>query len=908
MKVPVVGEFLGRYEIVRALGSGAMGQVYAAYDETLAREVALKVLRAQFSDDFERRQRFEREAKAIAALDHPNIVTVYSVEEDNGTHFITMQLVEGKTLDEVVPSGGLSINTFLELAVRLVEAVAAAHRKGIVHRDLKPSNVMVTEDGRLKVLDFGLAKLREDGAEGARVGDPETMGLTLEGQIIGTVAYMSPEQAEGRAADHRSDIFSLGVLLYEMATGDAPFKGDTPISVMSSIIKDTPTLITRLKPGLPPHLGRIIRTCLAKDPVRRYQTAIDLRNALDDLKIELQTGEFEAPSEQHVAGPERQAEARDETGWPGAVRAGSIAALVIAAMAVGVLWGMSRAGGGAPFDDDAINGQPAPLRLTSQASLAGSPSWSPAGTELVYSSDVNGTMDLWHQEADGRTRLLTSLPGDETDPDWAPDDSSVAYTSDFGNNGIHLISPRGGQSSRLTDFGMRPKWSPSADRIVFEWRGDMYVVETHGSSEPRLLVEDTAGSPHAIWSHDGARVYYWNRTDADVFMVPASGGEPQALNLVPTGQEVAGLAAASDGSFLVLSRGPYGGNKDIWKVPLDADGRPGGDPVHLTWPTTDDVDPAISPDGRRLAYAARRVTRHLWAYDFDPVSARPTGVSQQLTTASDSNYYPSVSADGNLLVWTAHRTSDQGQLYSMRLDGELIEEKVTTVWERQVREIGGAFAPAGDVLLFTSTWRGAYELYRVGCFVECVPTPLTDIEHPVRDVMPSWSPSGDRVVFYSNRSGNWDIWSLMLGNGGEPRRLTDAVTFEMYPSFSPSGRHIAYWTNKDGGGGDIWEIDAESGSNARPLAVSEAQEGWGAWSPDEHWFFFASDRSGSFNIWVQEANVDNPEPFRVTNFAALNTGLPETVLYTKFAVAPGRLIIPVEERSGGLWLLQDISR
>ena len=230
MKVPVVGEFLGRYEIVRALGSGAMGQVYAAYDASLDREIALKVLRAKFSEDFMRRERFEREAKAIAALDHPNIVTVYSVEEDAGTHFITMQLIEGCTLDALVPEGGLPTQKFLDLTLRLVEAVAAAHQKGIVHRDLKPSNVMVADDGRLKVLDFGLAKLRVEETEDEPLGDPETMGLTLEGQIIGTVAYMSPEQAEGRPADHRSDIFSLGVLMYEMATGAAPFEGDSPVS------------------------------------------------------------------------------------------------------------------------------------------------------------------------------------------------------------------------------------------------------------------------------------------------------------------------------------------------------------------------------------------------------------------------------------------------------------------------------------------------------------------------------------------------------------------------------------------------------------------------------------------------------------------------------------------------------
>ena len=269
----MIGRSLGPYKILRSLGVGGMSEVYEAEDTRLRRRVALKVLPPEMAEDFERRERFEREAKAIAALDHPNIVTVHSIEECDGVYFITMQLVEGETLSEVIPEGGLPLNRFLDIAVRLVEAVSAAHQKGVIHRDLKPTNIMVGDDGRLRVLDFGLAKLRGETAGLLESSELQTMRLTGEGQIIGTVSYMSPEQAEGRTADHRSDIFSLGVLLYEMATGEKPFKGDTPMSVMSAILKDTPPLVTDLRPVLPKHLSRIVKLCLAKDPVRRFQSS-----------------------------------------------------------------------------------------------------------------------------------------------------------------------------------------------------------------------------------------------------------------------------------------------------------------------------------------------------------------------------------------------------------------------------------------------------------------------------------------------------------------------------------------------------------------------------------------------------------------------------------------------------------
>jgi non-specific serine/threonine protein kinase len=259
-----------------------MGEVYLAEDTTLKRQVALKVLPPELAASQERLERFQREAETLAALDHPNIVTIHSVEEAEGVHFLTMQLVEGKRLSDLIPKGGMALGRIFEVAIPLADALAAAHEKGVIHRDLKPGNIMVTDDGRVKVLDFGLAKLRPE-LDAGEVTELPTEPLTDEGRILGTVPYMSPEQLEGRELDGRTDIFSLGVVLYEMATGKRPFTGDSSVSIISSIIKDAPREVDTLRTDMPHHLGRIIRHCLEKDPARRFQSALDIRNELEDL-------------------------------------------------------------------------------------------------------------------------------------------------------------------------------------------------------------------------------------------------------------------------------------------------------------------------------------------------------------------------------------------------------------------------------------------------------------------------------------------------------------------------------------------------------------------------------------------------------------------------------------------------
>jgi predicted Ser/Thr protein kinase len=281
----MVGTTLSHYRVLELLGRGGMGEVYAAEDLKLRRRVALKVLPVEMAENAERRRRFEREAQAVAALNHPGIVTIYSVEHDAGRSFLTMELVEGRTLEQAVPAGGLPLAQFLRIAIQLADAMNAAHERGILHRDLKPGNVMLTKDGRIKVLDFGLAKLADVAPAAAlNVQGPLT---TSSGQIVGTLSYMAPEQAEGRTIDHRADIFGLGVLLYELAAGIRPFGGESNVALLTALLRDTPRPITEMRTDLPPALAPIIQRCLEKDPAARYQSAGDLGAALETVRISM---------------------------------------------------------------------------------------------------------------------------------------------------------------------------------------------------------------------------------------------------------------------------------------------------------------------------------------------------------------------------------------------------------------------------------------------------------------------------------------------------------------------------------------------------------------------------------------------------------------------------------------------
>src|SRR5262245_4245256 len=491
------GTRLGSYEIVSLLGEGGMGEVYRARDLRLQREIALKILPDAAASDAARRERFTREALAVAALNHPHIVTIHSVE-DAGSHVVlAMELVEGRSLAQVLPAGGLPLDRLLTVGIAVAEAMSAAHQKGITHRDLKPANVMLGEGehaGRIKVLDFGLAKRAEtpfgfsSGSMLPTADGERAAPITGAGQILGTVAYMSPEQAEGKAIDARSDLFSLGVVLYEMATGERPFTGDTSVSVLASIVKDTPKSVTEIKPALPPDLGRIIRRALAKDPERRYQSAKDLRNDLEDLRASLPAGQSRQGEIPHAAPAVRSspsvggatAPSSDAQVAAALVRKYSrpllaLNAVLVLAFVGGLTWFLRRDPQVLPSEGAERAPSIADVQITqlTTSGIADRPSLSPDGRYVVYVQHVRVGESLWLRQTTTESNVQIVSPQPRVmlfGGTFTPDATSVDFVRQAGNGPWEVwpVAFLGGTSRRfIADVASPISWSPDGRRFAF---------------------------------------------------------------------------------------------------------------------------------------------------------------------------------------------------------------------------------------------------------------------------------------------------------------------------------------------------------------------------------------------------------------------------------------------------------
>jgi eukaryotic-like serine/threonine-protein kinase len=722
------GTHIGGYEILVALGAGGMGEVYAARDLALDRTIALKVLPDRLASDPDRRRRFEREAKAIAALNHPNIVTIHSIEDDGGVQFLTMELIDGRTLDEML-GRPLALDALLKVAIPLTDAVARVHEKGITHRDLKPANVMITDDGRVKVLDFGLAKLRDEPEEVVVAGSLATATgpLTEQGHVLGTVVYMSPEQAEGLSADERSDIFSLGVMLFEMATGQRPFSGDTRAAFIASLMRDTPPMATEVRPQLPLEFSRIVRRCLVRDAEHRYQSAKDLRNALEELKQDFDSGSSQAGSAS-MAGI---APGRARWWW----LAGAAALAVVAAF-VFFEWS---------------GDQPSPFvttftKLTSGAGIEEHPSFSPDGKWIVYSATTAGGRHIFLQSVAGQNPIdLTRDPlVTDSQPAFSPDGEQIAFRSERLGGGVFLMGRTGEFGRLIARSGYNPTWSPDGREIVYSTeRGDANPYNRLGvgqlwavavaNGNRRLVYEGDAVQP--AWSPHGQRIAFWTVGDdgsRDVYTIPATGGTPVAVTNAP-GADFS-PAWSPDGKQLFFSS-DRSGSPNLWRIRIEeASGKVDGPPEPLTTNSSWVADVTVAGDGRRVAYASVMTTSNIQRFDFDPIVGMITSAGSWVTTGTAFRRYIDVSPDGQQLVFSSG--VGQEDIFVSAADGS------------RMRQL------TNDLAL---------------------------------DRRPTWSPDGRQIAFESTRNGPYQIW-LVNGDGSDLRLLTGDPTYRFnYHAWSPAG-------------------------------------------------------------------------------------------------------------------------
>jgi Tol biopolymer transport system component len=867
------GTRLGACEIVTLLGSGGMGEVYQAQDLRLHRSVAIKILPEHLANDPERRVRFEHEAQSVAALNHPNIVTIHSVEQADGLLFLTMEFVEGRPLSDLIPRGGFSLVRLLALAIPLADAVSAAHLKGITHRDLKPANVMVTDDGRVKILDFGLAKLVEQPGFDADMTRLGSQPITDEGRIVGTVSYMSPEQAQGKRIDPRSDIFSLGVMLHEMATGERPFQGTTAVSTITHLVRDAPPSITEINPALPRDFAQIVRRCLAKDPEHRTQTAKDLRNQLDDLQHDLQFG-----NQAGLTTPVVRQRTRSRIAWVAA-------ALGATAVVGGVVWAVAgvRPGGASdlPFVSEVA-------RLTHDAALSEWPTWSPDGRMVAFASNRGGNLNIYVRRLDGGNDVNVTQDGSQNfQPAFSPDGNWLAFVSTrnsrtglikvggpFGGNDsytsggdVWMAPTFGGRAQRLAPDGNAPVWHPDGHKIAYitgpELHRAIFEVTVETRTQQPLLQSDasTWEISRIRYSPSGSWITFETR-DEQVFVVPATGGEPRRL--------VAGFSHtwAPDGTRLYFCVRNAGGGSQLSSAAIDqGTGRLKDEPRMLSAMIGRLRDLAISPDGERMAVTEVEGSFNLTRLPLTEAGDAPAGPEEPLTTGHVFDRQPSVAPDSRRIAYVSDRL---GQRQVWILDVDTRNPYPIQLRGSYVDTQGPRWLPDGRKLLFRRLAAdGKIFLWIVAADgSDAQDLGVTTIS-TYADT-PGISRDGGRALFPALVDGYYQLVSLDLLT-----RKTKQITFspddKHSAEWSPDGRWIVYTSNANRSS-QLWRIPADGGQ-PQALTHSDDRDRHMFYSPDGRWLYFQPNH---LNIYRMPADGGLAQP--VTRFPEAGLFLEEPTI------------------------------
>ncbi|HEX7361547.1 MAG TPA: protein kinase [Bryobacteraceae bacterium] len=814
----LAGTRMGPYEILAAIGAGGMGEVYRARDTRLGREVAIKMLRR------DGHARLLHEARAVSALNHPNILGLYDIGSENGSEFLVMELVRGKTLDQIIGNCGIVVNEAVKYAIPIADALARAHAAGILHRDLKPSNIMISADGVPKILDFGLAQA----AEPENPGGDQTQSLTgaSERLVAGTPAYMSPEQAEGKKLDARSDIFSFGAVLYEMVTGRRAFRGDSTASTLAAVLHHEP----HPPANIPKELERIIQRCLRKDPNRRFQH-------MSDLKVELEEVlEDTASGIQPVRPVVSQKQHRIV--WA--------AVAVVLGLTAGLSFWITN-----PKNEATGPEPPGLYRFTSYPGVETMPAFSPDGKQIAYVRAEHDPIDggLWGKRQ-GQANIylklvgaaaelrLTNHPGVDYYPAWSPDGQYIAfYRSEPGVSGFYIVSAFGGEERRITrgkagSAGLA--WLPDGRHLVVS------LVYEGSHPSPLYKISLDTGERHAITSPPGkgmgdalpaispdgktlAFVRFKDSGAADLCVVPLSGGAPRCRPLHADWPW--GLTWTASGDSIIVSAmrtGPF----QLWRYRLG-----GGTPTAVTSGEEDAIFPTSPRQGNQLAYVLSRRNVNLWELKIDNPQAVTASDARPIASSTRTQADPAFSPDGRKIAFLSDRSGTQ-EIW-------ITDREAHTF--AQLTHFGGpptgspSWSPDGLEIAFDSQQGARTDIYAISA-EGGAPRRITT--GPGENCVPSWSADGKSIYFASNRNGDFQIWMAPAATGETVAHPAVQVTrgggFRAFES--SDGKYLYY--AKGRGKPGLWRRNLSDGKE-EPVFESLQRWGWWALGPDVIYFFEA---------------------------------------------------------------------
>jgi Tol biopolymer transport system component/serine/threonine protein kinase len=806
----ILGRTISHYRIIEKLGGGGMGVVYKAEDTSLHRFVALKFLPDEVARDHQALERFRREAQAASALNHPNICTVYEIGEENGQVFIVMEYLDGATLKHRIGGRPMEIDTIFDLAIQIADGLDAAHTEGVVHRDIKPANLFVTKRGHAKILDFGLAKLtpatKGIGASAMPTAAGEEL-LTSPGTAVGTVAYMSPEQVRGKEQDARTDLFSFGVVLYEMATGALPFRGDTSGVITDGILNRASVAPVRLNPEVPTELERIINKALEKDRSLRYQHASEIRSDLQRLKRDSDSA--------RLGGAQPRMERRKRPFWQILAAAGTVVVIVLLWIIAG-RW----------------KGPGAALHTTlSQVTFAGGideyPAWSPDGKALLYTGEVGKIRKIFRQDlASGHGTQLTHGDFDELQPTWSPNGKEIAFVrsrqpgaklqpgdvfGEFQEGDLWVMDLSTGKESKVAENAFDPAYSPDGKRLAVDasWAGPrrIWVLDREGRNPQQITTDTSEELSHIApsWSPDGKKITFQNleRTKFNIRVVNLDSKQMNwitsdfRINLHPSW--------SGSGRFIYFSSDRSGGI-NIWRVPVNGDGTASGPLQQVTTGAGQDVEVAFSPNGKRLAYATLRQNADIWRLPVFSQTGLPNGLPEAVISTTREDSRGAWSPDSKVVAFNSDRGGDMNiWAYSL---GDSSSRQLTT-------------GPGGDY-------------------------------------QPNWSPDAKRIAFFSSRSGSPNIWEVEVA-GGALRRLTSNSGVNVNPFYSPDGSLLAYQSD-EGGRLEVWVMSAD-GSNPRRLTNVGVIGHFMRWTWDGRDVVFRCTCSGKPATMKVSVGGGDPQPF-----------------------------------------------